>query len=67
MVVADLEKIIAGAGAFLADGGWLLLEHGYEQAPAVRAMLKQFGFSGVLTRCDLSGNDRISGGVFSYG
>ena len=67
MGLADLEKIIAGAGAFLADGGWLLLEHGYEQAPAVRAMLKQFGFSGVLTRCDLSGNDRISGGVFSYG
>jgi len=67
MGLADLGKIIAGAGAFLADGGWLLLEHGYEQAPAVRAMLKQFGFSGVLTRCDLSGNDRISGGVFSYG
>ena len=67
MGLADLEKVITGAEKFLSDDGWLLLEHGFEQAFAVRKMLNKSGFTGVLTRRDLSGNDRVSGGFLSYG
>lgn len=67
MGLADLQTIVSGAAEFLVEGGWLLLEHGYEQAAAVRAMLNKSGFAGVHTRYDLSGHERISGGVLSYG
>lgn len=57
-----LRQIIAGAGAHLRPGAWLLLEHGYDQGPAVRAMLTAAGFEAVQTRQDLAGLDRCSGG-----
>lgn len=62
--LADLHHLIAGAPAHLHDGGWLLLEHGFEQAAAVRAMLREAGFQSVSTRCDLAGHERISGGAW---
>lgn len=62
--LADLRQLIEGAPAHLLDGGWLLLEHGFEQAGAVRAMLCAAGFDRVGTRCDLGGLERISGGCW---
>lgn len=60
--LADLRAIIAQAPACLAPGGWLLLEHGWDQAPAVCALLQEAGFAAVQTRKDLAGIVRCSGG-----
>lgn len=57
-----LDTIIEDAPAHLVPGGWLLLEHGFDQAGAVRDRLKARGFRRVQTRCDLSGQPRCSGG-----
>lgn len=58
----DLRLIIAQAPRHLAPGGWLLLEHGYDQAQAVRALLIQAGFAQVQSRPDLADIERCSGG-----
>lgn len=58
----DIRQIIAQAPAHLHAGGWLLLEHGYDQAAAVRDLLEKQGFSSVDSRKDLSGIERCSGG-----
>ncbi|RFO98033.1 peptide chain release factor N(5)-glutamine methyltransferase [Rhodoferax lacus] len=58
----DLRTIIDQASAHLLPGGWLLLEHGYDQAEAVRVLLLQAGFDQVQSRCDLAGIERCSGG-----
>ncbi|MFC0129796.1 peptide chain release factor N(5)-glutamine methyltransferase [Ralstonia solanacearum] len=57
-----LRTIVAGAAARLAADGWLLLEHGYDQGPAVRALLAEAGFADVFTAQDLASHDRCSGG-----
>jgi len=62
--LADLRRIIAAAPDHLAPGGWLLLEHGFEQAPAVRELLAARGFRSIETRRDLAGQERISGGLW---
>ncbi len=59
--LSALRTIVAGAPAFLAPGGWLLLEHGYDQAQAVRALLQ--GWDQVQSWRDLAGIERASGGV----
>lgn len=58
----DLKAIIERAPQHLAASGVLLLEHGYDQGEAVRAMLSAAGFEDVRTVQDLAGNDRVSGG-----
>jgi release factor glutamine methyltransferase len=58
----DLRLITAQAPAHLQAGGWLLLEHGYDQASAVRKLLLAAGFSQVQSRRDLHGIERCSGG-----
>jgi len=58
----DLRAIIAQAPACLKPGGWLLLEHGYDQAEAVRQLLQAKGFVEVQSRKDLVGIERCSGG-----
>lgn len=58
----DLRAIIAHSPAYLRPGGWLLLEHGYNQAQAVCALLAAAGFDAVGSRCDLAGIARCSGG-----
>ena len=58
----DLRTLIAQAPARLAPGGWLLLEHGHDQASAVRALLQAQGFIKVQSRDDLAGIARCSGG-----
>ena len=59
----DIRRIIAGAGAFLKQGAWLLLEHGYDQADKVRTLLAQSGFAEVFSAKDMSGIERVSGGM----
>lgn len=61
----DIRHIIAQAPAHLLPGGWLLLEHGYDQAEAVRGLLLTAGFADVQSRRDLSGIERCSGGRVS--
>lgn len=58
----DLRIIIGGAPAHLNPGGWLLLEHGYDQEAPVQALLRDAGFAEVFTRRDLAGQPRVSGG-----
>lgn len=60
--LADIRQIIDQAPEYLAAGGWLLLEHGWQQAEAVRDLLSSRGFQAVTTRADLGGQDRVSGG-----
>ena len=61
---ACLRTIIAGAGAHLSPGGWLLMEHGYDQSEKVRAALRAAGFVQVASWPDDAGIERVSGGVF---
>jgi len=58
----DLRTIITQAPQHLRPGGWLLLEHGYDQAAAVRALLACAGLQQVQSRRDLAGIERCSGG-----
>ncbi len=58
----DIRTIIQQAPEHLLSGGWLLLEHGYDQADAVRELLVKAGFSKVQSRQDLAGIERCSGG-----
>ena len=60
--LADIRRIVAQAGAYLKPGGWLLLEHGYDQALAVRGLLQAAGFVEVFSARDLGGIERVSGG-----
>lgn len=60
----DIRRIVDAAPAHLRDGGWLLLEHGWDQAAAVRALLARRGFAEVQSRDDLAGIARCSGGIW---
>jgi release factor glutamine methyltransferase len=60
--LSALRRIAAGAAAHLKPSGWLLMEHGYDQAGAVRALLTAQGFADVQSWQDLSGIERVSGG-----
>ena len=59
--LADIRQIVAGASTHLVPGGWLLLEHGYDQAEQVRALLGAAGLEGTVSRRDLAGIERCSG------
>ncbi|MBP7996737.1 MAG: peptide chain release factor N(5)-glutamine methyltransferase [Thiopseudomonas sp.] len=56
----DIRLIIAQAPSYLTANGWLLLEHGFNQASAVHELLQQAGFIDVSSQRDLSGHQRIS-------
>jgi release factor glutamine methyltransferase len=58
----DIRTIVAQAPAHLQPRGWLLLEHGYDQADAVQALLAAQGFMQVQSRNDLAGIARCTGG-----
>lgn len=58
--LADLEHIIKGAGSWLNPEGWLVLEHGYDQAYVVRELFKRYAFVDVSTVADYGGNERVS-------
>lgn len=57
----DLRHIIEHAPAHIIPGGWLLLEHGYNQSEQVQELLHQTGFSKIQTRPDLAGISRVTG------
>ncbi|WP_374366477.1 peptide chain release factor N(5)-glutamine methyltransferase [Piscinibacter sp.] len=56
-----LRAIVAGSAAHIEAGGWLLLEHGFDQAEAVQALLRDAGFARIATRQDLGGQPRCTG------
>lgn len=56
----DIREIITGSASHLNAGGWLMLEHGYDQAEAVRQLLQDAGFAQVESRKDLGGHERIT-------
>ena len=59
--LSALRTIITGSPRHLVPGGWLLLEHGYDQAAAVRTLLLDAGFADVQSWQDLAGIERVSG------
>lgn len=59
----DIRRIIASAKAHLNHGGWLLFEHGYDQAERACELLRQNGYAGVFSARDLAGIERVSGGT----
>lgn len=59
--LSALRTIVRGAARHLLDGGWLLMEHGYDQADQVRALLAAAEFSHVQSWRDLAGIERVSG------
>jgi release factor glutamine methyltransferase len=61
----DLRRIVRRAAAHLTAGGWLWLEHGYNQDGALQDLLHDAGFAFVRTRPDTAGHPRISGGQLS--
>ena len=63
----DIRQIVQQAPQHLQPGGWLLLEHGYDQASAVFELLVQRGFNQVQSRRDLAGIARCSGGQWDNG
>ncbi len=58
----DIRQLARVAPAHLLPGGWLVLEHGHDQAPHVRAILQAAGFVQVDSRRDLNGHERITFG-----
>jgi release factor glutamine methyltransferase len=58
----DIRHLVAGAGSRLLQGGWLLLEHGFDQGQAVQAMMRASGFENCVARNDLGGHWRCTGG-----
>lgn len=58
--LADIRLIVAGAPAHLVPGGWLLLEHGWEQGALVRQLLLQQGYDQVETVRDYGDNERVT-------
>jgi release factor glutamine methyltransferase len=60
--LAELRRIVGAAPKHLRPGGWLLLEHGYDQAEACRNLLRNAGFGEPVFRADIAGLPRIAGG-----
>ncbi|MBL1275896.1 MAG: peptide chain release factor N(5)-glutamine methyltransferase [Ectothiorhodospiraceae bacterium] len=58
--MADIRNICDLARQHLQPGGWLLLEHGFEQGPATRTILDNLGYQQVETLNDLANNPRVS-------
>ena len=65
--LADIRRLADGAPDHLHPGGWLLLEHGHDQADGVRALLQARGFEAVVSCNDLAGIARCSGGRWPLG
>ncbi|MBV7300093.1 peptide chain release factor N(5)-glutamine methyltransferase [Enterovibrio paralichthyis] len=61
--LADIRHICQHSPEYLADGGWLLIEHGYDQGEKARAIFADAGFSDVETVQDYAGQDRVTLGV----
>ena len=62
-----LRQVVRGAAPHAAPGGWLLLEHGHDQAQAVQHLLSAAGLESIETRRDLGGRPRCTGGRWAQG
>lgn len=60
--MAAIEVIAEQAPHYLSDGGWLLVEHGWQQGEAARAVFAHNGFTAITTWRDDGGRDRVTGG-----
>lgn len=60
----DLAQIIADSKNCLLDGGYLLLEHGYDQADPVRQLLQEHGYRNITLHKDLAGHVRVTGAQY---
>lgn len=60
--LGSMRAIVSGAAAHLVPGGWLLVEHGHDQAGGVEALLEAAGFVGRISVRDLAGIPRVAGG-----
>jgi release factor glutamine methyltransferase len=58
----DIRRIVSDTHGYLRPGGWLLFEHGFDQATAAREILQQAGYTQIFTEQDLASHDRLSGG-----
>ena len=58
--LSSIRTIVSGAKKHLISGGWLLFEHGYDQAEACRALLNKYGFLQTASVCDLSKIQRVT-------
>jgi release factor glutamine methyltransferase len=59
--LAAIRTLIRGAPSHLQPQGWLVLEHGHDQAQTVCELMRQHGFASPATRCDLAGLPRCTG------
>lgn len=57
-----IAELIDGAPGHLAAGGWLIVEHGFDQGPAVRSLLAARGFAAITSRRDTAGHERVTAG-----
>lgn len=62
----DIRSIVTHAPQALVPGGWLLIEHGFDQAAAVRSLLQDAGFEQASSRTDLAAIERCSGGQWPH-
>jgi release factor glutamine methyltransferase len=60
---AIIRRLVSRAPTRLASSGWLLIEHGYDQGPAVAKLFRQQGFRDIRTVKDLAGHDRVTMGM----
>jgi release factor glutamine methyltransferase len=65
--LAHVGAIVARAHTHLVSGGWLLFEHGYDQAARCRILLQRMSFQQITSRRDLAGIERVSGGATANG
>ena len=63
---ANFETIIFSSVTFLRDQGWLLVEHGFDQAPIVRKFFGEAGFKKCQTVKDLNNHDRVTMGLLEF-
>ncbi len=59
-----IDTLVGGAPGHLAEGAWLIIEHGFDQGAAVRSRLLASGFEKVASRRDTAGHERVSGGCW---
>ncbi len=60
--LGSIRAIVAGAREHLNPGGWILIEHGYDQADACGLLLESSGITGIVSVADLAGIPRVAGG-----
>jgi release factor glutamine methyltransferase len=59
-----IRALLRGAPSGLRPGAWMLIEHGWDQGAASRALMDEAGFQAVQTRRDWGGRERCTGGCW---